>query len=233
MTGQEAMIDIGNGVALWLHSMGHGSPAIILEAPGPGCDSQPWAAIQSRLAQWTRTCRHDRAGTGRSGGTELSMPAIPPLVQDLESLLEAASIEPSYIMVGYSLGGAIVLRYARQHPDHMAGLVLIESATESILPQAPGAAADTAPDGSRLPSFGDIPLAVITIDTQEYVLPPMPDVRAEEAMQVWLAAQAGLAALSTRGRQVFVTNTNHYGILESHAEDVIRVVAEIASEAGK
>jgi len=133
MTSQEAIVDIGNGMELWFHSMGQGTPTIILDAPGPGCDSEPWMAIQPRLAQITRTYRYDRAGTGKSTGTELSTLAIPPRTQDLERLLEAASIEPPYVMAGYSFGGAIVLRYARQHLDRMAGLVLVESSIEPLM----------------------------------------------------------------------------------------------------
>jgi len=231
MTSQEAMIDIGNGIELWLHSMGQGSPAILLDAPGPGCDSGPWMAIQPRLAQMTRTCRYDRAGTGNSTGTELSTLAIPPRTLDLEKLLEAASIEPPYVLVGYSFGGAIVLRYARQHLDRMAGLVLVESAIESLLARYPNETAVAVPDTGQMPPLGELPLVVITIDTQEYVKPPLPNMSREETMKLWLDAQAELVTLSTRGRQVFVTNTNHYNILDSHADDVIRAITMVVDEA--
>jgi len=233
MTGQEAMVDIGNGVELWLHYMGQGSPTIILDAPGPHCDSEPWMAIQPQLAQLTRTCRYDRAGTGKSTGTELSTLAIPPRTQDLEKLLEAASIEPPYVMAGYSFGGAIVLRYARQHLDRMAGLVLVESATESLLARFANEPAPVAPDTGQTSPLGELPLVVMTIDTQEYGMPPLPNTTPEEALKIQRAAQAELATLSARGRQVLVKNTNHYNILDSHAEDVIRAITMVVSEARK
>lgn len=230
MTSQEAMIDIGNGVELWLHSMGQGSPTIILDAPGPGCDSEPWINIQPRLARLTRTCRYDRAGTGKSTGVELSTLAIPPRTLDLEKLLEAASIPPPYIMVGYSFGGAIVLRYALQHLDRMAGLILVESSTEAILPGHSTEGPPRAPRTGRTPPLGELPLVVITIDTQEYVLPRQPNMSSEEAMKTWLAAQAELVTLSRRGTQVFVKDANHYNILNSHAEDVIRAITRVVDE---
>jgi pimeloyl-ACP methyl ester carboxylesterase len=229
-TSQEAIVDIGNEVKLWFHCMGQGNPTMILEGPGPGCDSEPWMTIQSRLAQLTQTCRYDRAGTGKSGGAELQMPVIPPRTQDLEKLLQAVAIEPPYIMVGYSLGGAIVLRYARQHLDRIAGLVLIESAVEQFLPRIPS---DTAIDINELPSLADIPLVVVTIDTQEYVLPPIPNVSSEEALKIWLAAQSELATLSARGKQIFVKNANHYSILDSHREDVISAITMVLDEVRK
>jgi pimeloyl-ACP methyl ester carboxylesterase len=230
MMSQETMVDIGNGIRLWLQSMGQGSPTILLEGPGPACDSEPWMAIQTRLAQETRSCRYDRAGTGKSSGTELPVPSIPPRTQDLEKLLEAASLEPPYLMVGYSLGGAIVLRYARQHLDRMAGLVLIESATESILPRFENQTTNVNSGRDQNSSLGDLPLIVMTIDTQEYILPRLPNTTPEEAMKTWLEAQSGLAALSTRGRQVLLKNANHYGILESHARDIIRAITIVVNE---
>ena len=233
MTNQESMIDIGNGIELCLYSTGQGSPIIILDAPGPGVDSSPWAEIQSRLAQTTRTCRYDRTGTGKSTGTELRTMAIPPRTQDLEKLLEAASIKPPYVMAGYSFGGAIALRYALQHLDLMAGLVLVESATESLLARITNETASATPNTNQRYPLGDLPLAVITIDTQEYVLPPLPNVTPDDAIKLWLDTQAELVTLSTRGKQVFIKNANHYGILDSHAEDVVRTITMVVNEARK
>jgi len=233
MTSQESMIDIGNSIKLCLYSMGQGSPTIILDAPGPGVDSSPWAETQPRLAQSTRTCRYDRAGTGKSTGIELSTLAISPRTQDLEKLLEAASIELPYVMAGYSFGGAIVLRYAFQHLDLMAGLVLVEGVTESLLARITNETASAIPNTNQTYPLGNLPLAVITIDTQEYVLPQLPNITTKEAMKIWLDTQAELVTLSTRGKQVFVKNANHYGVLDSHAEDVVRTITMVVDEAQK
>jgi hypothetical protein len=73
-------------------------------------------------------------------------------------------------------------------------------------------------------------LIVITIDTQEYVLPSLPNTSPEQAMKIWLDAQVELASLSTQGRQVFLKNTNHYRILSSHADDVIHAVMTVVEE---
>lgn len=233
MTDHETMVNIGDGVELWLGCLGQGSPAIILDAPGPHCDSGPWMEIQPRLAQWTRACRYDRAGTGKSTGMELDNWTIPPRVRDLEKLLEAAPIEPPYIMAGYSFGGAIVLRYALEHLDRMAGLILVDAATEALLARMTHEAVPVLPDTGRTPLLGNLPLAVISIDTQEYVLPPLPDVPPEEASKIWLAAQAELSRLSRRGRQIFVRNANHYSILDSHTEDIIKAITMVLDEASK
>jgi len=222
------MIQIGEGVELWMHCEGEGRPSVILEGPGPGVDSRIWGVIQARLACTTQTCRYDRAGTGMSTGTEPHASLIGPRAQDLERLLEAAPIQQPYVMAGYSLGGAIVLRYALQHPERMAGLVLIESAAESILVRRTGEA-ELAPWGET--PLGDLPLVVMTVDTQEYILPPIPDTSPEQAMKIWQAAQAQMAALSERGRQVFVKDTNHYALLETHEQQVIQAITVVVQEA--
>ncbi len=230
MTNQEELVEIGDGIGLWVNCMGQGSPSIILESPGPGVDSSPWIAIQAQLAQRTCTCRYDRAGTGKSTGAELNTPTIPPRTQDLEKLLEFVPIEPPYVMVGYSFGGAIVLRYAHQHLDRMAGLVLVESPTEAILNSYANETPLTLPDTGRLPPLGNLPLAVITVDTQEYMLPKPPNISSEEAMKAWQNTQSELVMLSEQGKQIFVKDTNHYNILGSHAEDVVDAIMAIVEQ---
>jgi len=45
---------------------------------------------------------------------------------DLHSLVEALGLHqgPPIVLLGWSVGGAVVLQYAADHPDHVAGLVL-------------------------------------------------------------------------------------------------------------
>jgi hypothetical protein len=59
----------------------------------------------------------------------------------------------------------------------------------------------------------------------------MPDVSPEEALKLWLNAQAGLVSLSTRGRQILVKNANHYNILDSHADEVVRAISTVVEAA--
>jgi pimeloyl-ACP methyl ester carboxylesterase len=69
---------------------------------------------------------YDRAGLGRSspapnGRTSADM------VRDLETLLANAQIAPPYVLVGASFGGLNAQLYAAEHPDQVAGLVLVDS----------------------------------------------------------------------------------------------------------
>jgi pimeloyl-ACP methyl ester carboxylesterase len=48
------------------------------------------------------------------------------MAADLEAVLKAANLTPPYILVGHSLGGAIVQVFAHRYPNEIAGLVLVD-----------------------------------------------------------------------------------------------------------
>jgi pimeloyl-ACP methyl ester carboxylesterase len=47
-------------------------------------------------------------------------------VNDLRLLLDRAELPPPYVLVGHSLGGLIVRIFKQQHPELVAGLVLVD-----------------------------------------------------------------------------------------------------------
>ena len=51
-------------------------------------------------------------------------------VADLRAALNAAGIEPPYVLVGHSLGSFEVRLFAFQHPEEVAGLVLVDPSSE-------------------------------------------------------------------------------------------------------
>jgi len=48
------------------------------------------------------------------------------MASELRSLLRASKVPPPYILVGHSLGGAIVQVFAHSYPKEIAGLVLVD-----------------------------------------------------------------------------------------------------------
>jgi hypothetical protein len=63
--GPGEMVDVG-GHRLHMNCLGEGSPTVVLEAGG-GYTSVEWSAwVQPEVAEQTRVCAYDRAGTGWS-----------------------------------------------------------------------------------------------------------------------------------------------------------------------
>lgn len=117
-----------NGRTMHIHCIGTGSPTIILDA-GQGGWSSDWANIMPQLSENNRVCAYDRAGYGWSeaAADDRSPQAA---ADDLAALLTAAQIEPPYVLVGFSHAGLAGRLFAAQHRDELAGLVLIDPATE-------------------------------------------------------------------------------------------------------
>lgn len=123
------MVDVG-GYCLHLNCQGteHGAntPTVVLEAAE---FSLSWDLVQPEVARFTRVCSYDRAGLGWSerGPNPRTADSF---VSELHMLLQAAGVEPPYVLVGHSKGGLFVRLYARQYPDEVAGMVLVDASHE-------------------------------------------------------------------------------------------------------
>ncbi|KAJ5950105.1 hypothetical protein N7454_001689 [Penicillium verhagenii] len=100
-------------------------PAVIIEA-GLGSSQSEWVAVQRLIAAKARVYTYDRAGYGRSQASPLP-PTAQNRVLELTHLLDAAAIEPPYILVGHSYGGVLIREFLRRHPEKVAGMVIVDS----------------------------------------------------------------------------------------------------------
>ena len=117
-----------NGRMMHIQCSGSGSPTIILDA-GQGGWSTDWTNIMPELSANNRVCAYDRAGYGWSDPAEDAR-SPQDAANDLAALLSAAQIEPPYLLAGFSHAGLANRIFAAQHSDDMAGMVLIDPATE-------------------------------------------------------------------------------------------------------
>ena len=115
------MVDVG-GFRLHALLCGQGLPTVLLE-PALGGFAQQYTHIQEGVSAFTRVLAYDRAGQGWS---DISPNPRTPvnLAGELKALLSRLGLQPPYVLVGHSFGGAIVRLYAHEYPNEAAGMVL-------------------------------------------------------------------------------------------------------------
>jgi pimeloyl-ACP methyl ester carboxylesterase len=124
------MVDMG-GYRLHIRCQGAaaaGNPTVVMEG-GNGEPCLTWASVQPEVATFAQVCTYDRAGLGWSESSPNPRTAAN-IVAELHTLLAQADIEPPYVLVGHSIGGMFVRLYAHQHPEQIAGMVLVDAAHE-------------------------------------------------------------------------------------------------------
>jgi len=146
---------------LHLDCRGAGSPTVVLDS-GLGGNSLDWTLVQPEVAAFTRTFAYDRAGYAWSDPGPLPRDGLR-IVNDLELLL--GSLAAPYVLVGHSFGGLIVQLYARQNPQKIAGLVLVDSTHEEQFRRLEEAAAS--PGKSRW--------ALVVVHDSYYVSEGLPE----------------------------------------------------------
>lgn len=130
---QSRRVKVADG-EMALFVSGSGTPAIIFEA-GTGGDHRTWKDVQPTLGKLTRTVSYDRLGLGSSSASKRFRSASN-YVEELREGLRNAGITPPYVLVGHSLGGALVRLYASRYPSEVVGLVLVDPAMEGFFRRA-------------------------------------------------------------------------------------------------
>jgi pimeloyl-ACP methyl ester carboxylesterase len=224
---------------LYVSCSGGQGPTVIIES-AIGGDHSLWP-IAERIRDKAYVCVYDRPGNGESSVPDRPMTARGD-VADLHALLEVANISRPVVMVGHSYGGLIAWMEAVEHPDEVAGVVLIDASHpdqfarwEALMTddqrrqlRAPFANfpyvdfwSSLEEAGAELGSLPPIPLTVITganVD-QSACDDGLP---CEEMHTIWLQLQDEYAALRPDARHIEAA-TGHY----VQDEDPDLVVEEI------
>ena len=109
-----------------VHIEGTGPRTVVLES-GFGDTLDSWQTIQPRIAaKCARTFSYNRAGYLDSDPADAARDSAS-IVGELREELRRRNLSPPYVLVGHSLGGLYMQYFARNFPNEVAGLVLIDS----------------------------------------------------------------------------------------------------------
>jgi pimeloyl-ACP methyl ester carboxylesterase len=106
-------------------------PSVVIEQ-GIGSPSIVWWPIQSAIARFARVFSYDRAGFLWSDAATGER-SLDDRVADLHAVLQQARVPPPYVLMGHSMGGLLIRRFARLHPESVAGMILVDSPDESVI----------------------------------------------------------------------------------------------------
>ena len=116
---------------IWINTIGienrkEGQPLIVFES-GHGTPMGHWDRILDGVSELAPLITYDRPGIGESE-PDNEMPTIKNVSDKLIKILNYLDVEPPYVLVGHSLGGAYVRGFAVYYPELLAGLVIIDPA---------------------------------------------------------------------------------------------------------
>ena len=112
-----------------LHVSRVGSGPVIVASHGVGSSGAVWDAMASVLSQNYEVVAWDQPGHGASKHLDdpTAYNAATPYEALVKVINEARAANEQVILLGHSLGGYISARYAIDHPDHVAALILIST----------------------------------------------------------------------------------------------------------
>lgn len=120
----EGFVVTADSVRIHYTDQGAGEPALVL-VHGWSCDGTYWGAQVPEFAKTHRVVTVDLAGHGASSANRVTY-TMDLFGEDVVTVLQALDLK-DVILVGHSMGGAVIVEAALLAPDRIAGLVGVEN----------------------------------------------------------------------------------------------------------
>jgi len=139
---------VSGGRLHWVEK-GEGQPVVMIHGLGGNHHNFTYAMTERLAAAGYRAIAIDRPGCGWSERDSDEQARIPEQARMIAEMLEQEGIEKP-LLVGHSLGGAVSLALAVNHPDRVGGLALVSAlVTPPDAPSEAFAGIDVANPGMR------------------------------------------------------------------------------------
>jgi len=119
-----------NNNKMEIHTIGNkGKPIIILT--GMGCSFYEWYEVAEAVGKTNRIIMFHRPGLGLS---EISSEVrnTKAVVNELNDIMDQLEIVEPVILVGHSYGGLCAQHFAKEYPEKVAGIVLVDSTSVDL-----------------------------------------------------------------------------------------------------
>jgi pimeloyl-ACP methyl ester carboxylesterase len=114
-----------DGAAIHSTSTGEGAKTILL-VHGWTCDETSWSEQVPVLSKKYRVITIDLPGHGQSDPPKDGKFSMDVFANAIEAVRAEAGVD-HLILVGHSMGGPVIYRYAQLHPEHTSALILVDS----------------------------------------------------------------------------------------------------------
>ena len=150
-------VELEPGYTVHLRDEGprHALPIVLLH--GSNADLHTWQPWVDRLARDYRVIRFDQRGHGLTGTPPDGDYSREAFADDVGRIADRLGLD-RFVLGGNSMGGGISARYAIEHPERLAGLLLIDAAGAPVANDGSGNIGFTL---ARMPVIGDLAMQVL------------------------------------------------------------------------
>ncbi|MBF6023445.1 alpha/beta hydrolase [Lysobacter niastensis] len=238
------------GYSLQAEQQGQGPVTVVFES-GFGQGAGVWKDTIASLGADCTCIAYARAGLGKSG-TDGAPKTIEQHLQDLNAVMDTLAPNRKVVLVGHSYGGLLATEFARQHPQRLLGLVLVDPATmgqrhdtlradrervladdKALLSMLPPNMAEDYKlliaqldsDAATTPrTLPDLPVALLT--TTQVAAEPFVFEETAQGKALWKRQHADLFAGASRGiHQYYATGHNLHRENPKAVAEAVRFVA--------
>ena len=122
---------LADGRTVHIRDEGPRDAPVIVLLHGSNADLHTWQPWVDRLKADYRVIRFDQRGHGLTGPAPDSDYRVDAFVADVDAVADRLELE-RFVLAGNSMGGGIAMAYAMQHPERLAGLVLVDAGGADI-----------------------------------------------------------------------------------------------------